>query len=46
MALSMGKKIAYLANEKFCRNLSTIELGRERGFREERKKGFPVLPGK
>lgn len=46
MALPMGKKIAYLANEKFCRNLSTIELGRERGFREERKKGFPVLPGK
>lgn len=46
MALSMGKKIAYLAIEKFCRNLSTIELGREGGFREKRKKGVPVLPGK
>lgn len=42
----MGKKIAYLAIEKFCRNLSKIELSREGGFREERKKGVSVLPGK
>lgn len=46
MALSMGKKIAYLAVEKFCRNLSKIELSREGGFREERKKGVSVLKGK